>query len=240
MRDVGIGRTAHANRRYRSQIAYDRKFGRNEQPPSPGGAARKAAETSGGGGVGAAPTYSVGGYLEHQGNKFVERFDANCYVALTRLIDSHDVGRGRGGVPLALSGVRCPVLVIGISSDVLYPLEMQRELASLLPKGTLRIVYSPQGHDGFLLEGTRIGALVSAALDADCDEPFCISDVTSDDAESPTPRGLGGAGVVRPRTQKEMNEALAECAIATSKRTNERKKKPAPMLSPQQEWFFGI
>ena len=39
---------------------------------------------------------------------------------------------------------------------------------------------------------------------------------------------------------KEMNEALAECAIATSKRTNERKKKPAPMLSPQQEWFFGI
>ena len=225
---------------YRSQPAYDKKFGRHLQPPSPGGAAARAKESSGGGGTGAPPTHSVEGYLEHQGTKFVERFDANCYVALTRLIDSHDVGRGRGGVEAALATLRCPVLVIGLSSDVLYPIGMQRELARLLPRGTLRVVVSEQGHDGFLLEGETIGALVTDALDADTDETTHEVIDISLDVQPPTgspvaaPLASGRDTSRLPTSQKEMNAMLAADATKTSPRRR------APMLSPAQEWFFGI
>ena len=55
-------------------------------------------------------------------NLNLTRFDANCYVSLTHTLDSHDVGRGRGGVAVALAAVRQPVLVVGITSDVLCTL----------------------------------------------------------------------------------------------------------------------
>ena len=73
-------------------------------------------------------------HLGHQGQKFLERFDANTYISLTRLIDSHDVGRGRGGVDAALSTILAPVLVIGISSDVLYPPLMQQVHVDQIPQ----------------------------------------------------------------------------------------------------------
>ena len=82
------------------------------------------------------------------------------------MLDSHDVGRGRGGVEAALGSLRQPTLVIGISSDVLYPLEMQKELVRQLPNATLRVVLSSEGHDGFLLEHGPIGDLIREALDA--------------------------------------------------------------------------
>ena len=82
------------------------------------------------------------------------------------MLDSHDVGRGRGGVEAALGTLRQPTLVIGISSDVLYPLEMQKELVRQLPNATLRVVLSSEGHDGFLLEHGPIGDLIREALDA--------------------------------------------------------------------------
>jgi len=227
---------------YRSQQAYDRKFARDPQPPNGGGVAERANLTSGGGPTmgGAPPTYAVEGYLEHQGLKFIDRFDANTYVALTRLIDSHDVGRGRGGVDLALSQIRCPVLVVGISSDVLYPIEMQRELAARIPRSTLRIVTSIQGHDGFLLEGKRIGALITASLQDDGlspqpesgasgtsggETPTMLSD---DEGASPTVRQLT---LALPRTMDAMNEALARTP---------RMKKPPLATAKGQEWFFGI
>jgi hypothetical protein len=184
----------------------------------------------GGSAAGAPPTFAVEGYLEYQGQKFIERFDANTYVALTRLIDSHDVGRGRGGIDAALGRILSPVLIIGISSDLLYPIEMQRELASRIPRGTLRIVTSLQGHDGFLLEGKRIGALINAALDAAPEEEINTSASTSDD-EGGTPRDRSLRQTASlPRTQDAMNVALA-----LSKTTRH-----PPMLSPAQEWFFGI
>lgn len=154
-------------------------------------------------------------------------------MALTRLIDSHDVGRGRGGIDAALGRILSPVLIIGISSDLLYPIEMQRELASRIPRGTLRIVTSLQGHDGFLLEGKRIGALVNAALDAAPEEEIntsLLSSSTSDDEGStPRDRSLRQTASL-PRTQDAMNAALA-----LSKTTRH-----PPTLSPAQEWFFGI
>ena len=96
------------------------------------------------------------------------RFDANCYVSLTHTLDSHDVGRSRGAhCGVALAAVRQPVLVVGITSDVLYPLAMQRELVALLPNATLAVIESPNGHNTpwLLAEIAAIGALVASALD---------------------------------------------------------------------------
>ena len=111
--------------------------------------------------------FSVEGYLDYQGEKFVGRFDANSYVTLTRMLDSHDVGRERGGVEAALASMSQPVLVVGITSDVLYPLDMQRELVALMPNATLRIVDSPEGHDAFLLETPTISKFLTEHLATD-------------------------------------------------------------------------
>ena len=77
--------------------------------------------------------YSVQSYLEYQGRKLLARFDAGTYVALTEALSSHDVGRGRGGVEAALRSCPVPDVVGGITSDRLYPLRLQEELAELLP-----------------------------------------------------------------------------------------------------------
>lgn len=108
--------------------------------------------------------FEVRRYLEYQGQKFLSRFDALTYVRLTEKMDSHDVGRGRGGMEVALKGLRVPVLVLGIDSDVLYPLHEQEEMARLIPKGELRVVRSREGHDGFLLEQEQVGGAMKEFL----------------------------------------------------------------------------
>ena len=95
------------------------------------------------------PGFSVESYLHYQGDKLVDRFDANCYVHLTRQMDSHDVSRGRGAYPNVLGQIEQPALVVGIDSDVLYPLAEQEELARYLPNATLAVLEAPQGHDAF-------------------------------------------------------------------------------------------
>ncbi|MDI3314756.1 MAG: homoserine O-acetyltransferase [Mycobacterium sp.] len=110
--------------------------------------------------------YAVQSYLEHQGRKLVSRFDAGTYVVLTEALNSHDVGRGRGGVAAALSGCPVPVVVAGITSDRLYPLRLQEELADLLPGcAELKVVDSIYGHDGFLLERQAVGELIRQTLE---------------------------------------------------------------------------
>ena len=95
---------------------------------------------------------SITSWLHRHGEKLVERFDARTYVTLTHVLDSQDVGRGRGGVETALATVQAPALVVGIDSDILYhPYEMQA-LADGLPNGELFWLSSPHGHDAFLIE----------------------------------------------------------------------------------------
>lgn len=108
--------------------------------------------------------FQVRRYLEYQGQKFLTRFDALTYVRLTEKMDTHDVGRARGGVEAALGAVKQPVLVLGIDSDVLYPLREQEELAGLVPGGELRVVHSREGHDGFLLEQQQVGGAIAEFL----------------------------------------------------------------------------
>jgi homoserine O-acetyltransferase len=109
--------------------------------------------------------YAVQSYLEYQGDKLVGRFDAGSYVAMIAAMNSHDVGRGRGGVRKALSECPVPVVVGGITSDRLYPLRLQEELAELLPGCTeLDVVESLYGHDGFLVEFEVVGELIRKTL----------------------------------------------------------------------------
>ena len=105
-------------------------------------------------------------YLEYQGHKLLSRFDAGTYVALTESLTSHDVGRGRGGIRAALGSCPVPVVVGGITSDRLYPLRLQEELAELLPGcAGLEVVDSIYGHDGFLVEIEAVGELIRETLE---------------------------------------------------------------------------
>ena len=136
---------------YRTAKGYDEKFGRElkeEVTPPYGSDAR----------------WEVKGYLEYQGYKFLSRFDPVTYLKLTEQMDSHDVGRNRGGAKEALGSVHIPALVLGIDSDVLYPIHEQDELASLFPNGELKVIKSNAGHDGFLLEQTQVADYISEFL----------------------------------------------------------------------------
>ncbi|CAL9612739.1 Homoserine O-acetyltransferase [Streptomyces sp. enrichment culture] len=109
--------------------------------------------------------YQVQSYLDHHAAKLVRRFDAASYVVLTEAMNAHDVGRGRGGVRAALRRVTVPTLVAGVDSDRLYPPAQQAELAALIPGADgLRVMESPYGHDGFLIETGQVAALVHELL----------------------------------------------------------------------------
>lgn len=106
--------------------------------------------------------YAVESYLDHHAAKLVRRFDAASYVVLTEAMNSHDVGRGRGGTAAALRRVTARTLVAGVDSDRLYPLAQQAELAAgIAGADRLRVVESPYGHDGFLIETAQVGALIA-------------------------------------------------------------------------------
>lgn len=96
--------------------------------------------------------FQVESWLKHHGEKFVARFDANTYVSLTHVMDSHDLGRGRGDLRSALAGIRVPLLVVGSSSDVLYTPDEVQELARHVPGAVCAWLDSPHGHDAFLME----------------------------------------------------------------------------------------
>jgi homoserine O-acetyltransferase len=99
-------------------------------------------------------------YQRYQGEKLGRRFSAFSYYKLSQSMDSHDVSRGRATLENALQQVRAKTLVIGIESDILFPLCEQELLASLIPDASLEIIHSLYGHDGFLLEFKQIEQLV--------------------------------------------------------------------------------
>ncbi len=142
----GVGQVS-----YRSEIELDERFGREPQDgeePFAGG------------------RYAVESYLEHHGERLVRRFDANTYVVLSEAMNHHDVGRGRGGVAAALAAVEADVTITGMSSDRLYPLRLQIELANLIPTASgVDVVETIHGHDGFLVEAEAVGAIIRRAVE---------------------------------------------------------------------------
>ena len=128
---------------YRSFVSFQTRFG------------RQTAEGS------AKHTFAMESYLHHQGHKLVDRFDAACYVRLTQKMDTHDISRGRGEYLDVLRRIEQPALVIGVDTDLLYPLSEQQELAEALPRGRLAAITAPHGHDSFLTEHRKVNQFVT-------------------------------------------------------------------------------
>lgn len=135
--------------------------------------------------------FSAQSYLHYQADKFLKRFDANCYIHLTKKIDTHDVTRDR--VPCvsrppseeqlhAVLGVVPPkALVVSVETDVLFRPEQQLELAKCLPDAKLVVLESPDGHDGFLLEFETLNRAIKAHLEERC--PWVYESEANEDAD---------------------------------------------------------
>jgi homoserine O-acetyltransferase len=151
---LGLGvarRIAHAT--YRSGAELNLRFGRKAQ--------------SGEYPLTGSGRYAVESYLDHQAEKLVRRFDAGSYVVLTEAMNSHDVGRGRGGTVAALRRITARTVVVAIDSDRLYPVEVNREITDAVPgSGPLTVISSPYGHDGFLIETGGVAVIAAELLGA--------------------------------------------------------------------------
>lgn len=99
-------------------------------------------------------------YQRYQGVKLQKRFHPWAYYSLSRSMDSHHLGRGRGSAEKALQAIKAKTLVIGIVSDILFPIEEQQFLARHIQGARLVIIDSDYGHDGFLIEYNQIATLV--------------------------------------------------------------------------------
>jgi len=127
---------------YRHPSDFDNKFGRRKQDGQ--------------------SQYEVESYLNYQGEKLIDRFDAVSYIRLTQAMDSHDIRRSRPRIREILSAMTIPIIVVGIDSDMLYPAEECRELADLLPNGRYEEISSPHGHDAFLIEFRQLNHIVKS------------------------------------------------------------------------------
>ena len=108
--------------------------------------------------------FKASSYIQYQGDKFVKRFNALSYYYLTKCLDSHNLGRNRGGEENALRQIRIPTLVIGIASDMLIPTSLQKEMAKHLPNSKYTEIDSKYGHDGFLVETKKLGHEITEFL----------------------------------------------------------------------------
>lgn len=125
---------------YRTPDNYSGKFGRFPQENS--------------------ELFQVESYLDYQGKKLADRFDAHSYMILTKAMDTHDISYNRSHFDEVLKRVEIPVQVIGIDSDLLYPTREQKELAALLPNGRYHEIQSVYGHDAFLIEFDQLKNIV--------------------------------------------------------------------------------
>jgi len=114
--------------------------------------------------------FEVEAYLENQSHKFAETFDANCYLYLSRAMDQFDLrDHGSGSLEVAFAKIRAPrSLVIGVETDMLFPLFQQREIAELLGRGGGKVTFHPfpsiQGHDSFLVDEERFEPAIAEFL----------------------------------------------------------------------------
>lgn len=99
-------------------------------------------------------------YQQYQGEKFIRRFDMFSYLALMQASDAHQVGRGRGSVREALLQIKARTLVIGIKSDLIFPISEQILLAKYIRGAKLELIDSFYGHDGFLIETKTMAPII--------------------------------------------------------------------------------
>ena len=157
------------------------------------------------------PYFAVESYLQYQGKKFIQRFDANCYVQLTYTLDSHDVARGRGAYEDVLRRLTHRALVVGITSDVLYPFPLQSELADLMPNAEMYAIDSPHGHDAFLIEIKELNEAVARFRRGERADP----DAARIARKSRVPRGGVATSAATPSVADAAAEEQAPPSIAS-------------------------
>jgi homoserine O-acetyltransferase len=104
--------------------------------------------------------FRASSYQRYQGEKLVKRFDAYTYFTLSGAIDSHNVARGRKSAAHALKNIRAKTIVIGITSDILFPKDEPENMASLIPGAVYKTIESEFGHDGFLIESEQLSEIL--------------------------------------------------------------------------------
>ncbi|XP_046547209.1 LOW QUALITY PROTEIN: uncharacterized protein LOC124257240 [Haliotis rubra] len=146
---------------YRSGPEWDQRFGRgrinDRDPPS------------------LCPTFHIESYLEHQGESFSNKFDPNSLLYMSKAMDLFDVSEGFDSLEVGLSQVTCPAMVIGVQTDILFPIWEQRKLAQVLQAAgndvvTFYELNSMYGHDTFLLDLNGVGTAVKGFLETDMSE----------------------------------------------------------------------
>lgn len=99
-------------------------------------------------------------YQLYQGEKLCKRYNAYSYMSILDAFDTHDVGRGRGGVEKMLARISCPVMVVGLKTDIIFTPEEMHQLAEMIPGAEYREIVSPFGHDGFLVEHEQLNEIL--------------------------------------------------------------------------------
>ncbi|KAK0197743.1 Alpha/Beta hydrolase protein [Armillaria mellea] len=174
---------------YRSRDSFESRFGRKYQLPHPSPQSPDPVSAHNDGhrnsrnrpsARGSPPPniFSAQSYLRYQGDKFTARFDANCYIHITRKMDTHDVSRGREALARVLEALPPRALVIGVETDGLFTTTEQREIAAHIPEAELVIIPSQDGHDGFLLEFEAINTHVLAFLRREFPDVYAREEVT--------------------------------------------------------------
>ncbi|MDE6482383.1 MAG: homoserine O-acetyltransferase [Rikenellaceae bacterium] len=110
--------------------------------------------------------FRAASYQRYQGGKLASRFNAYSYMRLTEMIDSHNVGRGRGGVERALASVKASVATVALTSDILCPVSDLELIYRHIPKASMHVISSEFGHDGFLIEHEKLNEIISKHLEA--------------------------------------------------------------------------
>ena len=117
-----------------------------------------------------AADFEVESYLSYQGDKFCDVYDPNSYLYISKAMDLFDLGDGQESYEAGMARVRCPTLVIGVQSDILFPCWQQREVADVLRRSGTRVTHveldAPYGHDTFLIDLERVGGAVRSHLES--------------------------------------------------------------------------
>jgi homoserine O-acetyltransferase len=144
---------------YKSSALFDERFGRK---PNRNGEDPWGLDDQGGGLIGG--RFDIAGYLDHQGERFIDRFDANAYLAILRTMDTWDPWHGYASAAEAFSRIRARISFVGISSDWLFPPEQVRAFAEAIREVGVQADYremtSDHGHDAFLAEQVELVRLL--------------------------------------------------------------------------------